>query len=48
MADMPCYKPNKPLYEVCLNMDKPNIKRLDCNVCVTYYPGLKDEGAYAD
>uniref|UniRef100_A0A6M3LQZ0 Uncharacterized protein n=1 Tax=viral metagenome TaxID=1070528 RepID=A0A6M3LQZ0_9ZZZZ len=38
---MPCYMP-APLFKAyCLNMDCPNIKRLDCDQCVKKF-SLKD------
>jgi len=48
MKDQPCYAPNRPLYEVCLNMDNNAVKRLDCDVCVGHHPGLKDPLVYVD
>lgn len=34
MKPYPCYTPCPPFYDVCNNMDRPNIKRLDCDECV--------------
>lgn len=34
MKSCPCYRPAVPFYDVCLNSFAPNIKKLDCEICV--------------
>ncbi len=41
MRQKPCYMPAPPFYDFCQNLDRDDVKRLDCTECVEKL-GIRD------